>query len=181
MENESEDDSQAACNADRCFPGRGDPAQRVVQGCATGAPAHRSTIARESARVRPQMSLIFTSTLAFPAPMPRRIGRRRLFAPADRLRNVREARVVRPRRSRRRAVARSASERRTVAALRVVEVLKLEKTAAAQRSNAALSSTGAVIVRLHGFLPEHAPPQVRKRELPFGTARSVTELARRNE
>ena len=34
MENESEDDSQAACNADRCFPGRGDPAQRVVQGCA---------------------------------------------------------------------------------------------------------------------------------------------------
>src|SRR5512133_1849208 len=151
MEDESENDRQPAGNTNRCFPGRDDPPQEFLQGSPLGAIAHRSTTVRDSARVRPQMSLSRSSTFAFPPPTRAGSGRRRAFVPADRLPNVRDATEVRPRRSRTRAVARSASTKRTVTALRVPVALKVERTKAAQRSNAAETSTGEAITRLHCF------------------------------
>jgi hypothetical protein len=56
--------------------------------------------------------------------------------------------------------------------LRVAEAAKLEMTEAAQRSNPAVISAGAAMVRLHGPLPVHAPVHPLKRDLLLGAARA---------
>src|SRR5206468_11775740 len=96
---------------------------------------------RVSARLRPQMSFSRSSTLALLPRARRGTETRSDFLPAERFANVFDTSVVLPRRTRTRAVARSASETRTTTAPRVGDAVKLENDDAAQRSNAAVTST----------------------------------------
>jgi hypothetical protein len=73
------------------------------------------------------------------------------------------------------------TRRLTRRGLRVAEAAKLEMTEAAHRSNPAVISAGAAMVKLHGPLPVHAPVHPLKRDLLLGAAWSVTALPRRNE
>src|SRR6266480_3974444 len=87
---------------------------------------------------------------------------------------VRELNVLLPRARRTRTVARSASASRTMTTPRLALALNRENEAAAQLSNVAVTSVAADTVREHGWRPEQAPPQARKRERPLAVARKVT-------
>src|SRR5436190_14656045 len=175
VEHEAEDCTQSEDERDRRLPAPRQQPPGLEQPLVRRASGQLRATLRDSVRLRPQMSFSRSSTLALPRA---RTETRSVFLPADRFPNVFETSVALPRRTRTRAVARSAIETRTVTAPRLAVAVNPESSEAAQRSNAPVTSTGAAMVRAQGFLPLQAPPQPRKRERPFGVARSVIVLPR---